>query len=385
MADAFHTLIEWLSAVFGRLLELPLLALVIGAATTFAVGAVVVWIAAKRPEGWWGMQRLRWIAVLYLVVVAILVLDHRLHDLRLQVGELQGRLTLSTVGVPGKAGDGSGAGRSSLWGSQLDVQGTEIVAKLAEALPGGEMTVSREAEGVLYVGYRRKGRESLQLHLALVDLRARGIRIEITERELANKKLTSEFAAEHDCVVAINGEAGTSMTAKAPLGKWTGNWIVRGKPIKLEDTDERPFLSFDAKNRPRYFPAEMVVATNSPEKHNTIWGRFDLLVNGEIAVDHEKQRSADAWHPRTAMAISENGRWLYLLVVDGRLIGFSMGLKMEEAARVLKAMGAHNGMSCDQGGSSCMYLGSLGRLVSSPADRTERPVWTHFGISIESK
>jgi hypothetical protein len=44
-------------------------------------------------------------------------------------------------------------------------------------------------------------------------------------------------------------------------------------------------------------------------------------------------------------------------------------------------------MGCDEGGSAAMFLASRKGLVSRPSgvaqgDRTERPTYTHFGVSL---
>ena len=48
---------------------------------------------------------------------------------------------------------------------------------------------------------------------------------------------TTRFAIDYDCYIAINGEAGESMTPGCDLGEWTGNWIVRGNAVLLEYSD----------------------------------------------------------------------------------------------------------------------------------------------------
>jgi hypothetical protein len=78
------------------------------------------------------------------------------------------------------------------------------------------------------------------------------VEIKITP-EFKAKYLTSKFAIENDCYLAINGEAGESMLPGCDLGEWTGNWIVRNNPVLLEDRYKRPFLSFSKNNQASYF------------------------------------------------------------------------------------------------------------------------------------
>jgi exopolysaccharide biosynthesis protein len=79
------------------------------------------------------------------------------------------------------------------------------------------------------------------------------------------------------------------------------------------------------------------------------------------------------------MGIDETGNKLFLLIADGRKPQHSRGLTMKECAALLLPYGCANAMSCDQGGSSCMYVEKFG-IVNRPGDGGERPVYTHFGL-----
>ena len=94
--------------------------------------------------------------------------------------------------------------------------------------------------------------------------------------------------------------------------------------------------------------------------------------------------------PRTAIGISQNGRLLTLLVVDGRQPGYSEGATFMELANFLTMHGVYTGMSLDGGGSSTMVVaGEKGqtRLLNSPIDNNvpgrERAVANHLGIYIK--
>ena len=226
----------------------------------------------------------------------------------------------------------------------------------------------------------KKSEPNAVAFISIIDLEYPGTEICITP-ELKEKYLTSTFARENNCDVAINGEAGESMKQGCALGEWTGNLIVNGNPLLLEDSDKRPFLSFDKYNHSRYFKADLVDRNPSEEKYNTIWGRFDLLVDGEYI----PPRKTEQPYSRTIMAINREGNQLFLMIVDGKRSEYSLGLSYGECAEILKELGAWNGMACDQGGSSCMYLKTLDGIINRPADSDgyERYVYTHFGVRIK--
>jgi hypothetical protein len=79
-----------------------------------------------------------------------------------------------------------------------------------------------------------------------------------------------------------------------------------------------------------------------------------------------------ARHPRTLAGVRADGR-LLLVTVDGRRPGWSAGVTLPEAARVMRALGARDALNLDGGGSTAMAV--RGRVVGRPSDPTgERPV-----------
>lgn len=79
-----------------------------------------------------------------------------------------------------------------------------------------------------------------------------------------------------------------------------------------------------------------------------------------------------ARHPRTLAGLRPDGT-LLLVAVDGRRPGWSAGVSLPEAARVMRALGAREALNLDGGGSTAMTV--RGRVVSRPSDTTgERPV-----------
>jgi Phosphodiester glycosidase len=79
-----------------------------------------------------------------------------------------------------------------------------------------------------------------------------------------------------------------------------------------------------------------------------------------------------ARHPRTMAGVRPDGS-LLLVTVDGRRPGWSAGLTLSEAARVMRSLGARDALNLDGGGSTAMAV--RGRVVNLPSDPAgERPV-----------
>lgn len=89
-------------------------------------------------------------------------------------------------------------------------------------------------------------------------------------------------------------------------------------------------------------------------------------------------------NPRTAIGTNQNGDRLYIVEVDGRQAGWSVGMTLPEVADILIQMGAWRGINLDGGGSSSfIYLQDNGTTVQNrPSDGSHRPVANHLGFGV---
>ena len=77
-------------------------------------------------------------------------------------------------------------------------------------------------------------------------------------------------------------------------------------------------------------------------------------------------------NPRTLAGVTATGG-LLLVTVDGRRPGYSVGMGLPEAARLMRSLGARDALNLDGGGSTTMVI--RGRVVNRPSDRAgERAV-----------
>jgi hypothetical protein len=73
-----------------------------------------------------------------------------------------------------------------------------------------------------------------------------------------------------------------------------------------------------------------------------------------------------ARHPRTLAGVRADGK-LLLVTVDGRRPGWSTGMTLFEAARLMRSLGARDALNLHGGGSSTMTV--RGEVVNRPSDR----------------
>ncbi|MDO9548186.1 MAG: phosphodiester glycosidase family protein [Candidatus Marinimicrobia bacterium] len=77
-------------------------------------------------------------------------------------------------------------------------------------------------------------------------------------------------------------------------------------------------------------------------------------------------------HPRTAAGFSADSSKLYLVTVDGRQPGFSIGMNLIELADFMIDFGVYHGINFDGGGSTTIIV--RGNIENSPSDASERSV-----------
>lgn len=101
---------------------------------------------------------------------------------------------------------------------------------------------------------------------------------------------------------------------------------------------------------PEYSEAE---AENLTALHGGFW---QILENGNII---EFQDIKDS---RTACGISKDGRFLYILAVEGEVKAWSEGLNYQQCAEIFKAFGCQNAMEFDGGSSTTLYINQKNAL-----------------------
>jgi exopolysaccharide biosynthesis protein len=100
--------------------------------------------------------------------------------------------------------------------------------------------------------------------------------------------------------------------------------------------------------------------------HNNLYGvtgRYQLTSGGEIVVPDGTGSFFDR-NPRTIAGTTADGK-IVLATIDGRQTT-SVGTTMDETAAVADALGMHDAINLDGGGSTAMALGD-GTLVNRPS------------------
>lgn len=229
------------------------------------------------------------------------------------------------------------------------------------------------------------------MHVITIDMRTPGLRFLVTPADDRGSDLplrarsTTEFLDEFDVQIAINGDGFSPWWSRSPADYYPhagdpvrprGRAASRGR-VYWSTSAAMPTLYLNSRNR---------LSFDAPAKpYNAVSGESMLVIGGEALPDLENVE----FHPRTAIGYSRNGRYLYLVVADGRQPLYSEGITLAELADFMISLGSQYAMNLDGGGSSTMVVeGDDGepRILNSPIDNLipgrERPVANHLGISV---
>lgn len=134
----------------------------------------------------------------------------------------------------------------------------------------------------------------------------------------------------------------------------------------------------------------------TPEKwqhvRQGIGGNLRLVRDGKIEpelVEFGATRGRSAYphsngasrHPRSALGF--NDEKLFLIAVDGRQHGYSMGMTLYDMGKFFSQLGIEHAINFDGGSSSTLW--ALGGVVNSPAHGYERPIFNVAMIRAKKK
>lgn len=90
-------------------------------------------------------------------------------------------------------------------------------------------------------------------------------------------------------------------------------------------------------------------------------------------------QSSEARHPRSA--IGWNAEFFFLVQVDGRQRGLSVGMSLAELASYFARIGCTDALNLDGGGSSTLW--ARGQVMNTPCEGSERPMGNALLITLE--
>lgn len=251
----------------------------------------------------------------------------------------------------------------------------------------GELKWKPIFNGVDHVELAAKEPRAMRGHAVRIDLTADGIEFLATP-PIADKPTktaglkTSTFLTTHKCQVAINASAFGPVRAEEGKEQDVAGLHVSGGAVVSKGNEKYDALLLSKKNKAWLSapPFEL------KDVHTAVGGFQIVLKNGKVP-DKLPDYNKGLLHPRTAAGVSADGKFLYLLVIDGRQEEWSQGASIQEVGEWLKGLGAADGINLDGGGTTTMVVADsdgkakvLNRPIHSNKPGTERVSGSHLGV-----
>lgn len=229
------------------------------------------------------------------------------------------------------------------------------------------------AKGIEWYQYHFTGEEKIFdaeefVNVLVVDQKKAKRRFALTVLE-GKLRRTSQAALDSGAIVAING---SFYNTRPPYNsvcylKINGE-VIFERSGKMGDRDGGAVLIDDR--------GRVSVEQGDPDDPQwvstrtepSIIGSGPMMLQDGQRIDMGTGAFVTLRHPRTAIGTS--GNKVYLVTVDGRSKGNSLGVNLNELANILKWLGAENALNLDGGGSTTMYIEGQPEngIVNRPCD-----------------
>ena len=211
-----------------------------------------------------------------------------------------------------------------------------------------------------------------------IDLQARGVEFVATgrnkdyapEKRETWRQTTADFLDENKLAVAVNANFYNPFNAETIRTQGDSNLLGFGASdgvlVSKPEPGRPAFVVYKDKTA-AICDLDPNISDDEVKKIQAgVAGSQVVLKDGVVPEIANKDR-----HPRTAVGISADGRYVFLLIVDGRQPKHSVGATLTEVGETLQYFGASVGLNLDGGGSTtlvCRGLDGLSQILNSPAN-----------------
>lgn len=170
------------------------------------------------------------------------------------------------------------------------------------------------------------------------------------------RAVVGSWGAEVGADVAVNGNW---------YGPWDGPAVSDGEVYGGTDHFYTALLGFTVGGDVVVEHHREVNESVDPRVVDGVSGHPTLVHRGDRTIEFGTDPTFLNRHPRTAVGIDRSGDVLILVTVDGRSRR-AAGMTGDETARLMEALGAHDAVMLDGGGSSTMWIAGRG-VVNRPS------------------
>jgi len=249
------------------------------------------------------------------------------------------------------------------------------------------------------IAYRRQFRSvprPVMIHIVTIDLTTPGVRVLVTPGKQesivseTNARTTSEFLQEFGVQLAVNASFFHPFDEVNPwdfypysgdrvgaVGQAISNGVEYSFPL-----ESWPVLCISTQQL-----AQIVASSRCPQgTAQAVAGSSIIAQNGKVVPTQPGSADSDGNYSRTAVAVDQSGKRLWIIAVDDKQWFYSEGVTLAELAEIAIAAGADTALNLDGGGSTTLvaatrnYVQILNAPVHTKIPMRERPVANHLGF-----
>lgn len=203
------------------------------------------------------------------------------------------------------------------------------------------------------------------------------------ERE-TGRTTTADFLTENDLNVAVNANFYSPFNAETRTTRGPSNVIgLAVSEGTLVSPSEAGYPAFTVSSNG--VASIGVIRPDQPLEgvRTAVAGNMIVLKEGKVVEQSDK-----SIHPRSAVGISRDGRYVYIMTIDGRQPTYSIGATYEEVGRWMLEFGAWEALNLDGGGSTTMVTRDAegkAKVLNSPVGNANLPGYlrhnaNHLGV-----
>jgi len=217
-------------------------------------------------------------------------------------------------------------------------------------------------------------------YVVRVDLWAPGVSLITTEHSgplNTTAETISQFAERKKVRLAINANFFAPCCNAAPEPKTViGLLVSNGQVVSPPTTDPTQSEAVLAVTRENSAEIAQAPQIRLPSVNTAVAGSAIIVKNGQdVSAASPNEGDPLNPNPRTLVGLSDHGRYLYLVAIDGRVPGYSTGTTNAQSAALMLAVGATDAINLDGGGSTELVRADVpGQpyIVNTPSGGAER-------------
>jgi exopolysaccharide biosynthesis protein len=217
-------------------------------------------------------------------------------------------------------------------------------------------------------------------YITRIDLRAPGIALIATPHSgplNTTSETITQFAKDTGVKIAINANFFAPCCNLVAEPKTViGLLVSQGKVVSPPTSDPLQSEAVLTVTRDNHAVIAEAPDVDLSKVYTAVAGSAIIVKEGvDVSASSPSEGDPLNPNPRTLVGLSHHGRFLYFVVIDGRVAGYSLGTTNAQSAALMITLGCDSALNLDGGGSTEMVRADLpgaAYIVNNPSGGAER-------------